>query len=573
MADEVVDLARQRTSPKPSGLNEQELGVSSSLPVGSWTDWLGINTTGKTELEARSNAIVSIDQLIEMRRRDGQIRALVRLITLPILKAAETSEWIEPQTDEEGERVEENPAAGATEQEGGEGVEQEKTPEGGKTPVEEEGAEAVEAQPLPAVETEVEPVSPEVEFANQMFSLPPSSGGMSVTRQKFMRQALLALVEGFSCFEEVRTVPDDGPLKGKITLKKLAHRDSKTIRFLVDDKGGFNGVRQVTQAKGQSIDVRIPRDKVWYYAANEEENPFYGVSWFESAYSHYDMKRKLYYISHIAAQFAAVPGRVGTVPQASQPKDVQAFRQGIEKFAFNTAMVVKENYKVDKFDGNSNFDFLKLIDHQNQMIAKSVLAKFMEDVDRQVLIENANNDASEDFFVMGLEALMSEIAESLTHYLMPKFIDWNFNSGVYPQFKFGQLSDSTRDVVKEMLNTVATAQATKWTPEFIRELEKTMSERLDFEIDYDEIEAREDAEQQKMEEQQRQEQEQIQSFLQNRGGGPRPPGGGGGPPFGGGPPGEQGAPEAAIAAASSGLGITAHDVAVELARLSDESKD
>jgi hypothetical protein len=556
MSDEVVELASKKVTPKATDLNEQELGVSSSLPVGSWTDWLGTSTTGKSELEAQSNALISIDQLVEMRRRDGQIRALIRLITLPILKALETAEWIEPQADEEGETQDENPAAGATAEEGGEEVEQEPQAE----------EETEEEKPVESSEDE-EPQSPEVEFANLMFNLPPSSGGMTVTVQKFMRQVLLAIVEGFSCFEEVRRVPEDGPLKGKIVLKKLSHRDSKTIRFLVDDKGGFNGVRQVTQAKGQTVDVRIPRDKVWYYAANEEENPFYGVSWFESAYSHYDMKRKLYYISHIAAQFAAVPGRIGTVPQASQPKDVAAFRQGIEKFAFNTAMVVKEPYKVDSFNGNTNFDFLKLIDHQNQMIAKSVLAKFMEDVERQVLIENGNADASADFFVMGLEAMMGEIAENLTHYLMPKYIDWNFNSGVYPQFKFGQLSDSSRDVVKELLNTIATAQATKWTPEFIRELEKTMAERLDFEIDYDEIEAREEEERKKLEEQQRQEQEQISSFLQNRGGG-------GGTPFGGGPPGEAGAPEeAALTAASSGSAITAHDVAVELARLTDEPKE
>lgn len=508
MADdaEVLELAvKPKKAPDTDG---SEMGVSSTLPTGTWAEWLTIKDTGKSVIQARSNAALSIQQLVEMRRNDGQIRALQRLLSLPILAATREAKW------------------------------------------------------MPAKDGDAE-----ADFANQMFSLPPQSGGMTVSQMKFMRQVLLAIVEGFACFEEVRQIPDTGPLKGKVTLKKLAHRDSQTIRFLVEDNGTFAGVRQIANVAGRSVDVAIPKEKVWYYAANEEENPFYGVSFFESAYTHYDMKRRLYYVSHVAAQFAAVPGRVGSVPVNATKKDIDAFRSAIEQFAFNTAMMHPEGFTVDFANQNTGFNFITLIDHQNAMMAKSVLAKFMEDAGRTVLVENSSADPSADFFTMQLESIMDEIASSLTTYMLPKYIDWNFGTDKYPTFKFGPLNDATKDVIKELLQAVATVQSSKWTDPFIRETEKKMADRLGLEIDYDEIEKK-DEERHKIEEAQQQfELQQIQQFMNRRGptAGPAAPAA----------PGQEvpatpAAEQAALSAASSGMKVSLSDLAREVLRLADE---
>lgn len=435
---ELIALASQMPKPRKSEL-EEELGVPSYLPFGSWYDFSAAH--GGAEI-ANTNP-VGIDALVEMRRRDGQARALMRLFTYPIRAAVREGKWQSPDGDEN---------------------------------------------------------MPEAKFAQDMFYLPPAAGGMSSTVSRFVRECLLGVVEGFSVFEEVRHVPKDGPLKGKVVLKKLAHRDSTTVRFVVDDEGGFNGVRQVAHrpTTQEIVDVHIPREKSWYWAANEEENPFYGVSFFESAWYHYDIKKRLYYIAHIAAQQAAVPGRVGEVPANADPKKVTAFRKALADFAFNTAMTHPENYKVTPFSMNSQFDFLKLIDHHNHMMSKSVLAGFLDEENRQTLIDNGTADASSDLFVMTVESIMHGIEENLTNYLMPKYIDWNFGGKNYPVFKFGQIADSARDVVKEMLVTIASAQSSQWTPEFIREMEKQMAARLGLEVDYDEVEKREEEEQKKV---------------------------------------------------------------------------
>lgn len=508
---EVIELAvKPKAAPDTA---EQEFGVSSNLPTGSWAEWVS-GPTGEKLIQTRSNAALTISQLVDMRRKDGQVRALQRLLTLPILAATREAKWMPP---EEGKGQE------------------------------------------------------ETEFANLMFSLPPQSGGMTVSQMKFIRQTLLAIIEGFACFEEVRRIPTEGPLKGKIALKKLAHRDAQSIRFLVSEDGSLAGVRQIANVAGRSVDVKIPKDKMWYYAANEEENPYYGVSFFESAYTHYDMKRKLYYISHVAAQFAAVPGRVGESPRTASKKEIQEFQKALEAFAFNTAMSHPEGFKVDFANQNTGFNFITLIDHQNAMMAKSVLAKFMEDAGRTVLVENSSADPSADYFVMQLESIMDEIASSLSTYMIPKYIDWNFGSGMYPKFKFGPLNDASKDVIKELLQSVATVQSSKWTDEFIRETEKTMAARLGLDIDYKEIE-KADVEKKKIADAQQQfELAQIQQFM-NR---PKTPPGGA-PPSGGTPaaaPAAAPAQKAALAAASSGMKLTLSDVAREVLRLAESQED
>lgn len=514
-ADEIIEFAAR---PKPSDLG-QELGVNNTLPSGSWLDWIS-SSAATPQTVAPNNSPLSIDQLVEMRRKDGQVRALIGLITLPIIHALQTAKWVAP-----------------------EGVKSE---------------------------------APEVKFANDMFTVPPAAGGMTVTFQKFMRHVLLAVLQGSAAFEEVRHIPKTGPLKGKIVLKKMAYRDARTVRFLVDDTGGFNGIRQVAAAQGRTVDVVIPADKVWYYASHEEENPFYGVSWFEAAYSHYEMKRRLYYVSHIAAQFSAVPGRIGKIPRQATVAESRAFRKGLESFAFNTAMAMPEGFDVQFASQASGFNFLSLIDHQNQQIAKSVLAKFMEDSGTSTLIENGTSDASNDFFLMAIESLMDEIAANLTHYLMPKYIDWNFGSGVYPVFKFGQLADSTRDTIKELFQTIAMAQSSQWTPEFIRELEKKLSTRFGFDIDYKMVEERDKKDRAMMD-------AQMQAQM---GGAP------GGAPEGEAPAEEPASPDAAApddlsqglmdefqmsadarAADTSGVTISLADIAAEVARLSREEQD
>jgi hypothetical protein len=471
---------------KPEKLDRPEIGLEYGMspvtPGGTWEAW----ATSSADGTISNNPVVTIDQLVEMRRRDGQAKALVQLVTLPLRLALQAGEWIEPE-------------------------------DGGATK--------------------------EAEFANQMWTLPPTGGGMTTPQAKLVRQMLLAITDGFAAFEIVRHIPKEGPLKGKITIRKLAYRDPRTIRFKVDKNGGYAGFRQVTHdGEGNIIDVTLKPSKTLTITQHDELNPYYGVSLFESAYPHFDAKRKLYYIAHLAAQFAAVPGRIGEIPHSARVGEVNAFRVALQNFAFNASMLVPPGYTVTPFNGNTNFDFLKLIDHHNQQMSKSILASFFDQEQRAVLIENTTGtDAAADLFLSNIETIANDIAEAMTHYLMPQFINLNFSSKKYPIFKPGKLSDHAKAAISEMFKTVVVSGILNSTPEFVRELEKKVSEDLGLDIDYEAIEEQEKVAAQEKADMEA-EQAELQAEAQVLGAQQKGPGGpeaGGGP---GGPPPPPGAP-------------------------------
>jgi hypothetical protein len=383
---------------------------------------------------------VTIDQLVRMRRQDGQARALYRLITLPIRAALQTATFVPAENVEGGEE--------------------------------------------------------EAEFIQQLFTLPPNAGGMSVPFTRIIAQMLQAVFDGFSPFEMVYWQPSVGPLKGKWTLKKLNYLPAQTVKFLVTADGSFDGFRQITQRPGGKItDVKISRDACVYYAAQEEENRFYGQSYFQSAYYHYDKKVKLYYLMHLAAQRSAVGTRVGTVPEDHSTDELNAFRQGLSDLGVAQWMTKPENYEVELLKEGGSFDFLSYINHHNSQMSKSILAAFFDEN------QGTGGDASlvdfgkqtDSLFVMMLETIMTEIASIINHYIIPRFIDWNFNSAKYPEFRWGPFTDDDKEAIQDVFTSLAGITGGNFTKEFFREVEKKMSDKFGLEIDYETIEEEEEA--------------------------------------------------------------------------------
>lgn len=381
---------------------------------------------------------VTIDQLVKMRQTDGQARALYRLITLPIRAALQTATFV--------------PAQGV---------------EGGED---------------------------EAEFIEQLFKLPPNAGGMSVPFTRVIAQMLQAIFDGFAPFEMVYDYAKKGPLKGKWILKKMNHLPANTVKFLVTKDGSFDGFRQVTQKPGGKIlDVKIPRDSCVYYAAQEEENRFYGLSYFQSAYYHYDKKVKLYYLMHLAAQRSAVGTRVGTVPEDHSTDELNAFRMGLADLGVAQWMTKPEGYLVELLKEGGSFDFLSYINHHNSQMSKSILAAFFDEN------QGTGGDASlvdfgkqtDSLFVMMLQTIMTEIASIINHYIIPRFIDWNFNSGKYPEFRWGPFTDDDKAAIQDVFTALAGIQGGNFTPEFFRETEKKMADKFGLEIDYETIEREE----------------------------------------------------------------------------------
>lgn len=431
-------------SPKPT--KEElgiELGVEFNLPFSTpYTD--GMSQKAREEKALREllrgdgeDEGPSVSQLVAMRRLDGQARALYRLLTLPIRAALTKSSFV--------------PAEGGEE---------------------------------------------EAEFIRNQFTLPPSAGGMSVTFHRFMSQLLQALFDGFAPFEQVYDYATYGPLKGKYVLRKLAYRQPSTISIVEDEDGHFQGFRQRAYRNGEVVDVHIPRDRAFYFAAQEEERKYYGVSFFQSAFYHYDKKVKMYYIAHLAAQRAAVGTRVGSHPNNATDNQRRSFAQNLSNLAVAQWMMIPEDFKVEMLKEGGHFDFLNYINHHNNQMSKSVLASFFDDDkgsgSNDSKVVSFGQQGSDNMFLLMLRAIMDDIANSINHYIIPRLIDWNFSGGKYPTFRWAELTDEQKEMLSHSFDKLATAgQSMNVTPEFMREIERKVSDEMGLEIDWTEVEKRE----------------------------------------------------------------------------------
>jgi len=396
---------------------------------------------------------VTIRQLQSMRRQDGQARALYRLITMPIIAALRSAVIAPPEQYE---------------------------PIGG-TASSEQGQD--------------DDASEETEFTHNLFFLPASAGGMTHTFSHFIRRMLLATFDGFSGFEMVYWVPKTGPMKNKITLRKIDWRPSETLTFLLDGQGEFNGFRQRTYFQGRTIDVKIPKDRAFYFSNSEEERAFYGISLFESAFFHWDKKSKIYFITHLAAQRAAVGTRIGTMPPNPAKQDKINFVNALKDLGMTQYIVVpSQDWTVTSLNESqgASFDYLGLINHHNNQMSKSVLASWFDEDTGKGKSESTLVDfgtQNDETFMMMETAIMDDIAAKINNHIIPRFIDWNFGTGRYPQFRFGTLTEEQQSAVQDTFDKIATAPPGTISSEFIMQLEKKMSKILGLEIDYAPIES------------------------------------------------------------------------------------
>lgn len=392
-----------------------ELGVIDQLPFSG-------GYAANELVEVRD---ITVQQLTEMRRKDGQARAIHRVLTLPLRQAPMTF-----------------------------------------IPKEGQGSDGEK----------------EAEFVENALTAPQHMGGMSTSIGQVLAHLGLALANGFSVFEKVWQVTPEGDL----TYRKFAPRAATTCTFLLDEHGGLQGVRQKVYWQGEMRDVFIPSEKLLVYTAQREENPWYGESYLLPAYYHYEKKHKLYYVQGLAAQFHAIPGRVGTYPGQATADQKKRFREQLSKMGFNSAMTLPMGWEVEAFGGQGGMpDIQPLIDHHDALMAKSVLAHFIQLGTGSSSGSWALSEDQSDFFTIALETILDEWAEMFTFYAVPQLVDYNFTSMAYPQVSLGPLADSTKQIMQDVFKAIATAGSTNVTKDFMFELEAKIADELGLEIDYD----------------------------------------------------------------------------------------
>ena len=423
------DLRERMVQPRESNgevmsVSGPEIGVRGDLPFSSAYDDHELVLTRDIEL----------DRLEEMRDRDGQARALLRVLTLPLRRATVA---VTPQ------------------------------PPFGQGGSESENAGEEEAALVETVLTQ-----------------PYHKGGMKHSLVEVLSHLGLGLAEGYVIFEKVWRLVD-----GRVLLKKLAPRAAPTCRFVLDERGGLESVHQRVTWQGDSLDVYIPAEKVLVWTCQGEENPWYGKGVMTPAFYHYDKKHKLYYCAHLASQFYAVPGRKGRVPESWTDRQVQQFHSQIANLGMTSAVTLKGmEADVEEFGGTGGMpNYIPMIDHHDGMMAKSILAQFLQLATGTGTGSWALSSDQTDLFMLSLETILDEWADLFNMYLIPQLIDWNFGSGAYPRMSFEPIGDKEKTVLREVFQTVFSG-GSGLTEDFMFSLEERVADDLALEVDYEALE-------------------------------------------------------------------------------------
>jgi len=372
----------------------------------------------------------SILKLERMLRKDGTIRALYQILTLPIL--ANKYRFVPDPADE--------------------------TKEGEDTK------------------------HPQRDLVRDNFELPPHKGGLSIPFQSVIARMLRARLTAYQPFEKVWTKSPEG----FIVYRKIAFRPADGVEILTDENGGFAGFKQSVNKNGKFEEVTIPTDKAFLFTVNQDVDPVKGESDFVTAYYSYDKKHRLYYLYERQAETGAMPPKVLKPTSGNNDtKEVkEANLRAIEDFGLNTTVLLPDGYTLDSFDmGTGRLDPLPGIEHYNGEMARSVLAQ-------QILMGTegktgayALSDTHNDILIMSLESTMRNIEQFVNFYLIPQLHEYNFDKPLYCEFKFEDMTDETRAIVVDIFTKLIDKLPSGIPLEFLQKLTEQMAERLGIDVE------------------------------------------------------------------------------------------
>ena len=354
--------------------------------------------------------------------------------------------------------------------------------------------------PVRGASIEIEPAhgrgGREAEFIERVLFNAYPEGGMRIPFKTVVATIMRMIINGWSPHEIVWDIRD-----GYVRVDKIEYRPVHTIQPVLDENRNLiaydqdvsrldpNFYRRRRDTESTTGKVRIAPEKVLHFVNGPEWNYIFGRSIFTHAYYHFEKKHKLYYISHIAAQINALRLRLVEIPD--QYKSIeQEILDKVGKLGFNTTISVPEGVVVHILEtGNNYTDLLPLIQHHDAQMAKSVLAQVV-DVGVEGRTGSFNlSDTHFDIFIENLGLMAEYIADVINTVLIPKLIEWNFGTNAYPKIKFSPFDRQVKKQLFELFNRIATAPALNVTPNFLLDVEQSIAETLNMDVDYQDREA------------------------------------------------------------------------------------
>ena len=271
------------------------------------------------------------------------------------------------------------------------------------------------------------------------------------TFDDLLREILTMLPFGYSVFEKVYGLDQNS----QVILKKLGYRKQSTIyKWQTDDRQpGLvqlvpGNTDDATESSKKNANISIPMQKLLLFSFRKEGKNYEWASILRSAYKHWYIKDKLYKFDAIRHERQSVGIPIIYLPKNSTPEDKLEAQRIVRNIRSTeqTGIVMPgpkdEGWLFEFADSraNSGTDLFESIKHHNREISKNVLAQFLELGDTQSG-SRALGESQWDLFLLSLEAIAKQIADTINKHLIQEMVDLNYDiwEYSYPQLKFEKL--------------------------------------------------------------------------------------------------------------------------------------
>ena len=297
--------------------------------------------------------------------------------------------------------------------------------------------------PLLATNRVIEPASEEEKDQKIKDFVEKNIFGMRRTWKEFLRESLTYFDFGFSVFELIWEITNEG-----IMLADMEPRIQASIeKWRLND--GRRGVVQRIQTDEQDVSVaEIPLNKLLVLTNDKEGDDLTGQSVLRPSWKHFYIKDKLYRISAISCERYGVGIPKITLPEAAGDAEKAAAMELGQEMRSNERSVVvlpNEKWKVEILTptggASTQGQIDSLISHHDRMILMSGLAGFLNLGSDSAGSFALSQDQS-SFFLKHVEDKAAYISEQITKQVIERIVIVNFGEQKkYPALKYMPLGD------------------------------------------------------------------------------------------------------------------------------------
>lgn len=323
--------------------------------------------------------------------------------------------------------------------------------------------------------------SGEAQFVRDVLARPPYQGGMTTPFDQVLSQVAWAIVTRQAFFEKVWKRDE----RGRFVYHKLAWRPPATCAILADPRNGsFNGFVQRGIRDNRYFEKTFDPRKSFVYIHGNDISPLLGSTAFETAYRDHLQKLKVKYLYYSFLENVAYPKLKATYTgnEANGLKALVRKAAGLSRGAV-VGLGEREDLDVLESQRTSN-EYQNALTYLDTQMSKSTLSTFLDLGTTGDRGSYALSKDQSEFFLESLEAILTEVAASINHHLIPDLIFYNFGvNAAFPEFKFQPVNDQAKDVAIEVYKALAVAANPHVGANFYAELTTKVSNILGLDSD------------------------------------------------------------------------------------------